>query len=220
MRIFHFICNHRRKCGVNSFMAEILPSPNDKNVIVPTSHLCKLWTMTVVSLVLNAVIICLLLVGAIMHHHQMQRDRGFADRGERHFGRMMGMNQGWNGPQGFRGGPGGRFEGSNPMGGGPGMDGVRGMKGGDKGGPPDPARMSENILDHLSQKLSLTDDEKAKIKPIINQQVTEIQKQMEAQRAAMKKQIEDARAKIKPLLTIDQQKQLDAMPLPGQKPGE
>jgi Spy/CpxP family protein refolding chaperone len=41
---------------------------------------------------------------------------------------------------------------------------------------------------------------------------------MEAQRQAMQKQIEDTRAKIKPLLTPDQQKQLDALPIPGQKP--
>jgi hypothetical protein len=185
-------------------MPEILPSPNDGTVVVPIHHLGKLWTMTIVSLALNAVIIVLLLVGAIIHHHQMHR--GFADRGDRHFGMMMGMHQGWNGAQGFRGGSG--------------MGGMRGMMGGDKSGPPDPAKVSENILGHLSQKLSLTDDEKAKIKPIIDQQVTEMQKQMEAQRAAMKQQIEDARAKIKPLLTADQQKQLDAMPLPGQKPGQ
>ena len=41
---------------------------------------------------------------------------------------------------------------------------------------------------------------------------------METQRAAMQKQIEDTKAKIKPLLNADQQKQLDALPMPGQKP--
>jgi ABC-type phosphate transport system auxiliary subunit len=93
-----------------------------------------------------------------------------------------------------------------------------GMMGGKKNGPPDPARMSEDILNHLSTQLSLTDDEKTKIKPIVEAQVAEIQKQMEAQRLAMQKQFEDTKAKIKPLLTADQQKQLDAMPLPGPKP--
>jgi hypothetical protein len=43
---------------------------------------------------------------------------------------------------------------------------------------------------------------------------------MEAQHAAMLKSMEDTRAKIKPLLTADQQKALDAMPLPGQKPAD
>ena len=91
--------------------------------------------------------------------------------------------------------------------------------------------MSQDILDHLSQKLSLTDDEKAKVKPILDQQVADIQKQMEAvrdavkkqidaQHEAMKKQIEDAKAKIRPLLTPDQQKQLDALQLTGPKPGQ
>jgi Spy/CpxP family protein refolding chaperone len=78
--------------------------------------------------------------------------------------------------------------------------------------------MTDSILNHLSTTLTLTDDEKAKIKPIVEQQVAEIQKQMEAQRQALQKQIEDGKAKIKPLLTPDQQKQLDAMPIPGQKP--
>jgi len=209
-------------------MAETLPTPNDKTVIVPTSHLCKLWTMTVVSLVLNAVIIVLLLVGAIIHHHQMHR--GFADRGERHFARMMAMNQGWNVPQGFRGGSmgGGRFEGPGPMDGGPGMGGMMGRE---KSGPPDPAKMSQDILDHLSQQLSLTGDEQAKVKPILDQQVADIQKQMEtlrdsvkkqmdAQHEAMKKQIEDTKVKIRPLLTPEQQKDLAALHLTGQKPEE
>ena len=46
----------------------------------------------------------------------------------------------------------------------------------------------------------------------------DLQKQMETQRAAMQKQIEDAKAKIKPFLTADQQKELDAMPVPGPRP--
>ena len=60
-----------------------------------------------------------------------------------------------------------------------------GMMGGRQSGPPDPARMTDGILDHLSTTLSLTDDQKAKIKPIIEQELAEIQKQMEAQHAAM-----------------------------------
>ena len=93
---------------------------------------------------------------------------------------------------------------------------MRGM-GGPMGAPPDPAKMTDNVLNMLSTKLTLTDDQKAKLKPIIADQVTQIQKDMEAQRAAMQKDIEDAKAKIKPLLTPDQQKQLDALPIPGQK---
>ena len=85
-------------------------------------------------------------------------------------------------------------------------------------GKPDPAKMGEMVMNRLSQKLSLTEDEKARIKPIIDQQVADFQKQMEAQRSALQKQMEDTKAKIRPLLSADQQKQLDAIPLPDQRP--
>jgi hypothetical protein len=211
-------------------MAETLPSSTEKTVVVTNNHLCRLWTLTIASLTLNALILVLLVACAIIHHHH--KHHGFAGRDGRgggccegqcqmgfgprfhHFG-GMGMNRGWGRTDGFRGD---RDGGPAAFGGGPGMPGMGGMMGGGKSGPPDPAKMTDGILNHLSTTLTLTDDQKAKIKPIIEQQVAEIQKQMEAQRAAMQKQIEDGKAKIKPLLTADQQKQLDAMPLPGQKP--
>jgi hypothetical protein len=123
----------------------------------------------------------------------------------------------------FGGGPGDNDNARGGFGRGPGGPGGPGFFGGGPGGkngPPDPAKMTDGILAMLTNKLSLTDDEKTKVKPIIQDQVTQLQAQMEAQRAAMQKQIEDAKAKIKPLLTPDQQKQLDALPLPGQKPGD
>jgi hypothetical protein len=43
---------------------------------------------------------------------------------------------------------------------------------------------------------------------------------MEAQRQAMQKDIEDGKAKIKAILTPDQQKQLDAIHMPGDKPAQ
>ena len=93
-----------------------------------------------------------------------------------------------------------------------------GMMGGQKQGPPDPATMTDKVLNRLSTQLNLTDDEKAKIKPLVLDTATQIQKSMEAQRAANQKAMADTKAKIKALLTPDQQKQLDAMPLPGEKP--
>ncbi len=105
------------------------------------------------------------------------------------------------GPRGFGGGP-------RP----PGMMGF-GPK-----DPHDPAKMTDGILSFLTNKLTLTDDQKTKLKPIIADQVTQMQKDIDAQRQAMQKKIEDAKAKIRPLLNADQQKQLDALPLPGQKP--
>jgi hypothetical protein len=213
-------------------MADTPPSSNEKAVVANNSHLCRLWTLTIASLTLNVLILALIVVGAIIHHHQ--KHHGFAGRDGYNSGRFegqcqmggprfhhfggMGMERGWGRPEGFRGdrdrderGPGG------PPPGMPAMGGMHGMMDG-PGGKPDPAKMTEMMLNNLSQKLTLTDDEKAKIKPIVEQQVAEIQKQREAQRAAMQKQIEEGKAKIKPLLTPEQQKQLDAMPLPGQKP--
>ncbi len=96
--------------------------------------------------------------------------------------------------------------------------GMGGMRDRGQNGPPDPAKMTDMMLNRLSTQLTLTDDEKAKIKPIILEQATQMQKDMEAQRLARQKAMEDTKAKIKALLTADQQKQLDAIPLPGEKP--
>jgi len=208
-------------------MAETLPSPTEKTVVVNSNHLCRLWTLTYISLGLNALILASLLVCAIIHHHH--KHHGFGGGDGRHGGCFDGHcpfggghhfhhfgGPGWGRQGGFgggnEGGPGGDF-GRGPGGPPPGMPGMSGPM-----GKPDPARMTDMILNHLSEKLSLTDDEKAKIKPIIGQQIAEMQKQMEAQHQAMLKQLEDTKARIKPLLTADQQKQLDALPLPGQKP--
>jgi hypothetical protein len=227
-------------------MAEPLPSSNEKTVVVTNGEFNRLQRRTTISLALSVLILALIVIGAIIHHHRMHH--GFAGRDGRDGGRCDGHCQfggghhfhhfggsGWGrqggfdkrGGDGFRGGnEGGPGSGNNdrdergPGGapaGMPGMGGMHGMMSGPMG-KPDPAKMTDGILNHLSTTLSLTEDEKTKIKPIIEQQVAEIQKQMEAQRAAMQKQIEDGKAKIRPLLTADQQKQLDAMPLPGQKP--
>jgi hypothetical protein len=194
-------------------MADTLPSPPpEKAVVVAHVNIGRLYTLTIISLTLNVVILVLLLAGAMAHHHAMMRERfdgpgmrggGPGDRGPDREGRPFPrFGDGWRrGPEGDRG-PGG-----------PDGDFRRGP-----GAPPDPAKMTDAIMGHLTEKLALTDDEKAKIKPIVQQQVDELQQQREAQRTAMQKQFEDAKAKIKPLLTPDQQKQLDAMPVPGPGP--
>jgi len=226
-------------------MADALPSPNESSSVVTSGHLNRLRRLTFASLALNALILVLLVIGAIIHHHLQQRE--FAGRDGyggrcfqgcyqggwgRHFHHSggMGMNRGWGRPDGFRSGSDGgdgfrdRDGGPGALGGGPDMPSRPDMSPpmpGMTGGPPskpDPAKMTDDILNHLSIQLSLTEDEKAKIKPIVEQHVVEIQKEMEAQRVALQKQIEDAKAKIKPLLTADQQKQLNALPLPGEKP--
>ena len=213
-------------------MAEI-SSPSNEQPAATGRAIKRLWTLTIASLALNGIILCLIVVGAIVHHHRLER--GFGDHGQGF--RFQDRGPGEWGPRfhrfgGYNWGPRGGFDRGGRFGdnGGPGFGGERwghGFRGGvgmGRGGPgdsgpempsinpgkPDPAKMSEMILNHLSQRLSLTEDEKAKIKPIIDQQI-------EAQRAAMQKQMQDTKAKIRALLTPDQQKQLDALPLPGQK---
>ena len=71
--------------------------------------------------------------------------------------------------------------------------------------------MMENPLEHLSKDLNLTDDQKAKVQPIIDQarpQIVAIHKEaMEKMHAVM----ENAGNQIRPLLTPQQQQKLDAM---------
>jgi Spy/CpxP family protein refolding chaperone len=68
-----------------------------------------------------------------------------------------------------------------------------------------------NPLEHLSEKLDLTADQKAKVQPIIDQAKPQIaaihQEAMEKMRAIM----ESAGAQIRPLLTPEQQQKFDAM---------
>jgi Spy/CpxP family protein refolding chaperone len=71
--------------------------------------------------------------------------------------------------------------------------------------------MMENPFDHLSKDLNLTDDQKAKVQPIIDQtkpQIAAIHKEaMEKMHAVM----ENVGNQIRPLLTPEQQTKLDAM---------
>ena len=71
--------------------------------------------------------------------------------------------------------------------------------------------MMENPFDHLSKDLNLTDDQKTKVQPIIDQtkpQIAAIHKEaMEKMHAVM----ENAGNQIRPLLTPEQQTKLDAM---------
>jgi hypothetical protein len=222
-------------------MSETTPPSPEKTVVVNPPALGRLWTLTITSLVLNGLILLLLLV-AITHGHprgHRHHDRdgrggpwggpgmagwrgGPPPPGFCRFGGGYGPGPHWGGPGGNFGGPGPMCPDGGPRGfdGGPGPMGLPGrgpMSGGPKG-PPDPAKMTESILDFLTKKLTLSDDQKAKLKPIIADQVTQAQAEMEAQRQALQKRIDDAKAKLKPLLNADQQKQLDALPLPGANP--
>jgi protein CpxP len=74
-----------------------------------------------------------------------------------------------------------------------------------------PKMLHKNPLEHLSKDLELTDDQKAKVQPIIDQakpQIEAIHKEaIEKTHAIM----ESTGAQIRPLLTPQQQQKYDAM---------
>ncbi len=240
-----------------------VPSTTEKTVVATSCQLKRLWYMTISSLALNFLVLALLVIGAIIHHHQQRMmaerlgppggqfyangpggfgprfggmgpgdnwgrhggrgDRGDFGRGHRDGDENRDGNFGRNGGEDENGGPGFHHRNFGGNGGDDkngGMDGGHdmGMMGGEHNGPADPAQMTDRMLNRLSHRLSLTDDEKAKIKPIIEAQATQMQKDRQAQMDARQKAMDDTKAKIKALLTPDQQKELDAMPLPGSKP--
>ncbi len=76
---------------------------------------------------------------------------------------------------------------------------------------PGPGHMMGNPLEHLSKELDLTDEQKTKVQPIIDQTKPQLaaihQEAMQKMHALM----ESTTAQIRPLLTPQQQQKLDAM---------
>ncbi|MBZ5512039.1 MAG: hypothetical protein LAN70_12840 [Acidobacteriia bacterium] len=82
------------------------------------------------------------------------------------------------------------------------------------GGPPSP----QQHLDHLSRILNLTDDQKTKIKPILETESTQAQSlskdtslSMQDRHAKMRDLHEQSMTQIRGFLTSDQQAKLDSM---------
>jgi periplasmic protein CpxP/Spy len=74
------------------------------------------------------------------------------------------------------------------------------------------------MLDHLSTELNLTDDQKTKIKPILEEQSKQMQQlrqdsssPREERRAKMKQIHESTMTQVRPILNADQQKKLEEM---------
>ena len=74
------------------------------------------------------------------------------------------------------------------------------------------------MLEHMSQELSLTDDQKAKLKPILEDQAKQMQElrkdtsSSDQDRHAKMKQIhENTISQMRPILNADQQKKLEEM---------
>jgi protein CpxP len=90
------------------------------------------------------------------------------------------------------------------------------------GGPPSP----QQHLDHLSKMLNLTDDQKAKIKPILENESTQVQAlhqdttlSMQDRRTKMRDIHDSTLSQVRPLLTSDQQTKLDSMKHDGMGKG-
>jgi Spy/CpxP family protein refolding chaperone len=76
---------------------------------------------------------------------------------------------------------------------------------------PGPQHMMGNPLDHLSKDLELTDEQKAKVQPIIDQTKPQIEDIHQEAMQKMHALLESAGAQIRPLLTPQQQQKFDAM---------
>ena len=68
-----------------------------------------------------------------------------------------------------------------------------------------------NPLQHLSEDLNLTAEQKAKVQPIIDQAKPQIEAIHQEAMEKMKAIMESVGARIRPLLTTPQQEKLDAM---------
>lgn len=74
------------------------------------------------------------------------------------------------------------------------------------------------MLDHMSTELNLTDDQKTKIKPILEEQSKQMQQlrqdtssSSEDRHAKMKQIHENTMSQVRPILNADQQKKLEEM---------
>jgi Spy/CpxP family protein refolding chaperone len=77
--------------------------------------------------------------------------------------------------------------------------------------PQNAEAMTDRLMLMMTGKLKLTDAESTQIRPIVQGQIEQLQKDMEAQKTAHQKMIDDAKMKIRTILTPDQQKQFDQM---------
>jgi Spy/CpxP family protein refolding chaperone len=76
---------------------------------------------------------------------------------------------------------------------------------------PGPHQIMENPLEHLSKELDLTDEQKAKVQPIIDQTKPQIQAIHQEAMEKMRALLENTGAQIRPFLTPQQQQKFDAM---------
>lgn len=76
---------------------------------------------------------------------------------------------------------------------------------------PGPNHHMENPFDHLTETLSLTAEQKAKVQPILDQMKPQLEAIHKEAMEKMKAIMESTGAQIRPLLTPEQQQKYDAM---------
>jgi Spy/CpxP family protein refolding chaperone len=76
---------------------------------------------------------------------------------------------------------------------------------------PGPGHAMGNPLEHLSKDLNLTDEQKAKVQPIIDQTKPQLEAIHQEAMQKMQALLESTGAQIRPLLTPPQQQKFDAM---------
>ena len=100
------------------------------------------------------------------------------------------------------------------------LGGLTSLQAQDSGGPPPgprhehgpgPKHHMENPFEHLSESLSLTPEQKAKVQPIIDQTKPQLAAIHQEAMDKMKALMESTGAQIRPLLTPPQQEKFDAM---------
>lgn len=77
--------------------------------------------------------------------------------------------------------------------------------------PPTPAEMSSHILARLQHRLSLTPEQTAQIKPLVEQTSSDIEAMREATTKQVADRIAETDSKIAPFLTPEQKAKLDQM---------
>ncbi len=188
----------------------------------PYARLIWPEAVSIASLVLNVVVVVILIVAFVGRHHGGFRGHGPGQGHEEFQHGGPGFGERFGGPGRFEGGP-GRFGGEEHGGfggGGHGWGGDGKFEGrdggpGHEGGPGhdgaaiDPQEMANHHLDRLSEQYSLTDAQKNQLKPILVQAATDAQKNMEDAQKARTAARDAIRAKIRAVLTPDQQKQFD-----------
>jgi hypothetical protein len=142
----------------------------------------RLWNLAIINLSLNGLILLLLIAGAVAHRPHKGVDRGpgwMPPMGGPRYGAMPppvgGPGSGYPPPMG-----GGGYGAMPPPVGGPGSGypppreeigrfprGMSDMSIGPED-PPNPAAFTDIVLNHLTKELTLTDDERAKIKALLD----------------------------------------------------